>query len=884
MGRWGTRMISDVSPGTDNPELFLIDGNSMAYRAFFALPDSMATADGRPTNAIFGLASMMVKLISDYRPRQIVVAWDAGMSGREVVYAEYKAQRPPKPDLLRAQWPHLVELVDAFGYTNIKVDGYEADDVIASLVAEARRKSITTVVVTGDRDAYQLVGDGVTVMSTSRGVTDTKIYDEEAVKERYGVYPNRVTDLMGLRGDTSDNIPGVPGIGEKTAAALLEQFDTLEDVLANVDQISGKKRKENLTEFAEDARISKVLATMKYDIETGIDLDEVMNQVPDRAGLRDFMMDFELRAALGRLEEALGEDESIPGESEAAPEPTEVELSEGTVADLADGPIAVEMYGGWAATDGSRVVGGEGSTEEFAEAIAGKPLVAHDIKAVGGRTGLLAALEATEAGPVIHHDTVVAAYLLEPTRRNYALDELAVAAGLAPSGLDDEDGQMSLVTVENEDGTSIAPEIAATVWNLAEAQRPRLEEAGLVPLLEDIEQPLIRVLAAMERIGLKLDRDKVDAMKSGLTEQIAALEAAIHEHAGHEFTIGSPQQVGTVLFEELGLSRKRRGKTGFSTDARVLASIREEHEIVALIEQWRELTKLRNTYLDPLPKEIDPDTGRVHTTFIQTAAPTGRLSSIQPNLQSIPIRSDVGRPLRGCFVAEPGNLLVSADYSQVELRVLAHMADEPVLKGFFEAGEDVHSATAAQVFGIDASEVDDSQRSKAKMVNFGIVYGLTGFGLADRLNIPRAEGDEFVKRYLERFPAVTAFTSKVIEEATETGYVTTLFGRRRPLPELKSSQANTRKQGERLAINTVIQGSAADIIKVAMIRCHIALAESGLSSRLVLQIHDELLFEGPESESDQVIDLARREMCGAYDLEPPLEVDAGAGPDWLSAK
>ena len=388
MGRWGTRMISDVSPGTDNPELFLIDGNSMAYRAFFALPDSMATADGRPTNAIFGLASMMVKLISDYRPRQIVVAWDAGMSGREVIYAEYKAQRPPKPDLLRAQWPHLVELVDAFGYTNIKVDGYEADDVIASLVAEARRKSITTVVVTGDRDAYQLVGDGVTVMSTARGVTDTKIYDEEAVKERYGVYPNRVTDLMGLRGDTSDNIPGVPGIGEKTAAALLEQFDTLEDVLANVDQISGKKRKENLTEFAEDARISKVLATMKYDIETGIDRDEVMNQVPDRAGLRDFMMDFELRAALGRLEEALGEDESIPGESEAAPEPTEVELSEGTVADLADGPIAVEMYGGGAATDGSRVVGGDGGNEEFAEAIAGKPLVAHDIKAVGGRTGL----------------------------------------------------------------------------------------------------------------------------------------------------------------------------------------------------------------------------------------------------------------------------------------------------------------------------------------------------------------------------------------------------------------------------------------------------------------------------------------------------------------
>jgi len=873
-----------VSESTENPELFLIDGNSLAYRAFFALPDSMATHDGRPTNAIFGLASMLVKLISDYRPRQVVVAWDAGMSGREVVYPEYKAQRPPKPDLLRAQWPHLVELVDAFGYPNIKVDGYEADDVIASLVAEARRRKITTVVVTGDRDAYQLVGDGVTIMATGRGITDTKIYDREAVKERYGVYPELVTDLMGLRGDTSDNIPGVPGIGEKTAAALLDQFGSLEEILANVDQVSGKKRKENLTEFADDARISKALATMKYDIELDIDLDELMASKPNREHLREFMHEFELKAALGRLEGALGDEETIPGEPEEELELAEVELSEGGVADLKDGPIAVELYGGWAATDGEIVVGGDGDTSGFIDDIAGRPLIAHDIKAIEGRNGLLAALEATEAGPSIHHDTIVAAYLLEPTRRSYALDDLAVQAGLAPSGLDDEDGQMSLVPEAEEDSGSIAPEIAATVWNLAQIQRPRLEENGLMPLFEEVEQPLIRVLAAIERIGLKLDTDRVDEMKSGMTEKIAQLESAIHEHAGREFTIGSPQQVGQVLFEDLGLSRKRRGKTGFSTDARVLAQIREEHEIVGLIEQWRELSKLKNTYLDPLPKEIDPATGRVHTTFIQTAAPTGRLSSIQPNLQSIPIRTDVGRPLRGCFVAEPGNLLVSADYSQVELRVLAHMADEPVLKGFFLAGEDVHRATAAQVFGIDPEDVNDSQRSKAKMVNFGIVYGLTGFGLADRLNIPRAEGDQFVKAYLERFPAVTAFQDRIVEEATESGYVTTLLGRRRPVPELRSSQANTKRQGVRLAVNTVIQGSAADIIKVAMIRCHIALAESGLASRLVLQIHDELLFEGPEAEAGQVIDLARREMCASYDLVPPLEVDAGAGPDWLSAK
>ena len=510
------------------------------------------------------------------------------------------------------------------------------------------------------------------------------------------------------------------------------------------------------------------------------------------------MRDFELRAALNRLEEALGESEAGAGRADSAPGPVEVELAAGGVADLSDGPIAVEMHGGWAATDGESVVGGTGDAAGFIEEIAGRPLIAHDIKAIGGRNGMLAALEATEAGPLIHHDTIVAAYLLEPTRRSYALDDLAVAAGLAASGLDDEDGQMTLVTdPDDEPAASLAPEIAATVWNLAQIQRPKLEEAGLMPLFEDVEQPLIRVLAAMERIGLKLDtgQGRRDEVRHGRAHR-RTRSRDLRARRAMSSRSARPSRCGQVLFEELGLTRKRRGKTGFSTDARVLAQIRDEHEIVGLIEEWRELSKLKNTYLDPLPKEIDPETGRVHTTFVQTAAPTGRLSSIQPNLQSIPIRTDVGRPLRGCFVAEPGNLLVSADYSQVELRVLAHMADEPVLKGFFLAGEDVHRATAAQVFGIDPEDVDDAQRSKAKMVNFGIVYGLTGFGLADRLNIPRAEGDEFVKAYLERFPAVTAFEDRVVEEATELGYATTLLGRRRPLPELRSSQAEYQAAGD----------------------------------------------------------------------------------------
>jgi DNA polymerase-1 len=871
----------------DAPELFLVDGNSLAYRAFFALPESIGTSDGRPTNAIYGLASMLVKIIDEHHPAGVVVAWDAGMSGREVTYDLYKAQRKPRPDLLREQWPHLMPLVEAFGYTNVRVEGYEADDVIASLVRQAREEGIAAMVVTGDRDAYQLVGEGVRVMSTSRGITETKIYDREAVLERYGVPPELVTDLMGLRGDTSDNIPGVPGIGEKTATQLLQEFGSLEDVLASVDKVSGAKRKQNLVEHADDARMSKQLATLQYDVETGVDLAEAMAGEPDRGALREFMREFELRAVLERLEEALPDGEAVPGRS--VERELSVEVEEGTTADLGDGPAALAIAGErWAAADGERILAGSSSQDELAAAIAGRPFLAHDAKSLGGgRHGLLAAAARVGVELELAHDTMVAAYLLEPQRRTYELTELAadagigLAAGAAPQP-EGDDGQLALGE-EVEAGLDPAEE-ARLVAALAEAQRPRIEQLGLEQLLHEVELPLVHVLAAMEREGLKLDAGRLAEVGAGFGERIATLEKEIFELAGEEFTIGSPQQVGRVLFEELGLTRKRRGKTGFSTDARVLAQIRDEHPIVEKIESWRELTKLKNTYLDSLPDLIDPETGRVHTTFNQAATTTGRLSSTNPNLQNIPIRTEIGRPVRACFVAAGGHRLLSADYSQVELRVLAHVADEGVLKDVFKAGEDVHAATAAEVFEIGRDEVDVGQRSKAKMVNFGIVYGLTGFGLADRLNIPRKEGEEFVARYLERFPAVRAFREQVVERAQEEGYVTTLMGRRRQIPELRSGNPNTRRLGERLAVNTVIQGTAADIIKVAMVRCQAALGEAGGETRLVLQIHDELLFEGPPEEMEAAAELVEREMCAAYPLDPPLEVDIGIGPDWLTAK
>jgi DNA polymerase I len=873
----------------DAPQLFLIDGNSLAYRAFFALPESIGTSDGRPTNAIFGLASMLVKIIDEHHPQGVIVAWDAGWSGREKTYDLYKAQRKPRPDLLREQWPHLMPLVDAFGYTNVKVEGYEADDVIASLTRQAHEQGIEVMVVTGDRDAYQLVGDGIRVMSTSRGITETKIYDTAAVEERYGVPPALITDLMGLRGDTSDNIPGVPGIGEKTATQLLQKFGTLDKVLESVDEISGAKRKENLTNHADDARMSRELATLQYDIETGVDLAAAMESEPDRGALRDFMREFELRAVLERLEEALPEGDAVPGRKVETE--LEIETVEATPEEIGDGRIALALDGDrWAAAEAERILTGTNSHDELAVALADKPLAGHDLKSLGGgRHGILAAAarEGVELG--LEHDTMLAAYLIEPQRRTYELTELAADAGIGiaegptPAEADKaEDGQLSLGD-EVEAGLDPAEE-ARLVAALADDQLPRILALGLEPLMREIELPLVTVLAAMEREGLKLDAERLAAVGAGFGERIDQLEKDIYELADEEFTIGSPQQVGRVLFEKLALTRKRRGKTGFSTDARVLAQIRDEHPIVEKIESWRELTKLKNTYLDSLPDLIDPQTERVHTTFNQAATTTGRLSSTNPNLQNIPIRTDLGRPVRACFVAAEGARLLSADYSQVELRVLAHVADEKVLKDVFHAGEDVHSATAAEVFEIPPDEVDVGQRSKAKMVNFGIVYGLTGFGLADRLNIPRKEAEEFVARYLERFPAVRRFREEVVEQAQEEGYVTTLMGRRRPIPELRSGNPNTRKLGERLAVNTVIQGTAADIIKVAMVRCWARLREERMETRLVLQIHDELLFEGPPKEMDAALELVRREMTEAYELDPPLEVEAGVGTDWLNAK
>ncbi len=851
--------------------LYLIDGNSLVYRAFFALPESIATSTGFPTNAIFGFASMLVKILTEHGTKPTVVVWDAGASGRKEVYAEYKSGRSTRPDLLKEQWPHFEPLVEAFGYTNTRLEGFEADDVIATLAERAREQSLPVVIVTGDRDAFQLIdADGlVTVMATSRGITDTKLYDHAAVVERYGIAPQLIPDFYGLKGDTSDNIPGVPGIGDKTAAQLLRSYGDLEGVLGSVDQISGAKRKENLTRHAEDARVSKLLATMRRDLPVDLDVVAAASLKPDRSKLREVFREFELRDPLRRLEEFLGAEQAAPA-PEASRE-VSASVRTGGLRDIAALPaqelvlvarppevpegelLAVDSSWRFAVAAGDDVLTGTMDGPEQLVAAAGeRPVVAYDAKALA------------VVPPKIAHDALLGAYLLEPARRGYPLRELLEERGLGAPGVEDE----------------VAAE-AILIGELSAWQREQIVARGLVTVMQEIELPLVAVLRRMEVAGVRLNTDRLQEITARVRDEVRDLERTIFALAGTEFVIGSPQQLGEILFVKLGLSKKRRGKTGFSTDARVLQAIRDEHEIIPLIERWRELNQLDKTYFSVLPQLVD-GRSRIHTTFLQAAATTGRLASTNPNMQNVPIRTALGREIRGCFDAAPGNVLLSADYSQIELRVLAHIADEPVLKEIFVRGEDVHTATASKVFATAPEDLDLGQRSKAKMVNYGIVYGLSDYGLADRLAISREEAKEIIDTYLERFPAVRSFIEATIAQATESGHVTTLWGRRRQIPELKARNWQVRTLGERLAVNTVIQGTAADVMKLALVRVDAALRDSVV--RPILTVHDELLFEGPPDEVEAVRELIRREMCAVWEHDPPLAVDIGVGPTWMEAK
>jgi len=883
--------------------LFLLDGSNVAYRAFFALPADIATSGGFPTNALYGFCLMVIKILAEYKPGVVIVAWDSReKTFRHEEFEEYKAQRKPMPDLLSEQWPYFSELCSAFGFVNLAVPGYEADDILATLARQAEAKGRDAVIVTGDRDAMQLAGEHVRIMANTRGVTEVKVYDPAAVEERFGVPPRLIPDLIGLKGDSSDNIPGVPGIGEKTAAQLLAQFGGLEEVLDHADEVSGVKRRELLHQHREMALLSKRLASLEHDAPIDIHAAEILYSEPQRDKLQELFARFEFGTLLERVEPLLLEHEPLVEAQGSAG----AELAAARVAPA--GCDALETLLDWSGTVGLAVEEpGEGAPtaleEDAAGGMSGGLWLAQarpegtledygsyalvKTESSDENRSALSGLLAT-AKPVCHdfksarplhrlcrqaaHDTYLAAYLLAPGNRAYRLEDLAIEAGIP-------------LPVAGEPATDLSAACrAAVVLPLAARQEEALRDQGMWDLFRTIEVPLTAVLIEMEATGIHLDCYRLGEITGKIQDQMEGLETSIYELAGEEFNLGSPQQLGRILFDRLGLPRQRKTKTGYSTDAKTLESLRDKHPIVEHLLNHRELSKLMSTYLLALPQVVDPHTGRLHTTFNQTVAATGRLSSSDPNLQNIPVRTALGAQIRQCFTAEPGNVLLVADYSQIELRIMAYLAGESTLLEAFARGEDIHARTAAEVFGLPEGQIDNAHRRYAKAVNFGIMYGISAFGLSQNLGIEREEASAYIERYFQRLPRVKVFIEETIEVARRQGYVATVFGRRRPIPELTSGSYQERSLGERLAVNSVIQGSAADIIKVAMIRCHDRLRREYAGSRLVLQVHDELVFEVPEGDSDRVRDAMAEEMVAAFPMEPPLGVDSGVGADWLSAK
>ncbi len=854
----GVELDLDDAPARES-ELFLVDGNNLAYRAYFALPEELATTEGFPTNALLGFTNMLFKLLSDYKPKGVAVAWDTRPVHRHAIAEEgdvvYKEGRRPMADLLAEQFPYFRPIVEAFGYRNLEFEGWEADDVIATLATRADEAGIKTTVVSTDRDAFQLVTDNVALMMTPRGVSDVQVYTPERVEARYGIKPEQIPDFIGLKGDSSDNIPGIPGIGDKTAGQLIAQYGSVEEVIAHADELS-PARKKNVIEFADQARLAKELATMRRDLEIDCDPSQLVLAPPDRSELREMFRRFEFRNLLNRIDEL---DVAVPAR-ERIVAGTAVPWREGPLPDRVTGRVGLAIAAGrFALAQDDGVLVGPWH-DDYVARLRDAEIVAHDYKALPRLTQLPA------------EDTMIAAYLIEPGRPVYALDDLAAEYGVE-----------ALPDPEVEEETAALVRAAEVPRRLAAPIRARLRERGSERLYDEIELPLTAVLASMEDVGIKIDTYRMGEITARLADRVEELESRAFEVAGEEFMLGSTQQLARILFEKLALTPGRKGKTGYSTDTRVLRSIRHEHPIVEVVEEWRELTKLLNTYLGPLPTLLGED-GRLHTHFNQAVAATGRLSTSNPNLQAIPIRTELGREIRSAFVAEPGHRLVSADYSQVELRILAHVSGEPKLREAFARGEDIHAATAAEVLGKDQATLTKDERNVAKMVNFGIIYGISSYGLSENLEIPREDAQEYIDTYLARFPLVQDFIQRTIEQAKEDGYVTTLHGRRRPVPEIRASNRQTRSLGERLAVNSVMQGTAADIIKVAMVNIHRRLREEGRASQLVLQVHDELLVEAPDAEVSTVKEIVRAEMCNAYPLDPPLAVDIGAGDDWNEAK
>ena len=901
-------------------KLFLIDGSAIAYRSYFAfIKNPLRNSKGENTSAIFGFLRFLFMILDNEDPEYLAVVFDApGPTFRHERFEAYKATREKMPDDMRDQVPKIYDILKALNVPILELPGYEADDVIGTLAKRAERAGFETYLVSGDKDFMQLVNDGIRMYNPGRMGEGVEVLDAETIKTKIGLPPEKIVDYLGLMGDTSDNIPGVPGIGEKTAVKLIQEFGSLEAVLENADKVSRANVRQNLKAHRDDARLSRQLVLIDTNVPIEVDFEQLKRQPPDTERVIQLFRELEFNSLIERFktgkETPQVKHEIVADEKALQKLLDKLKAATRLVVDLEathQDPMRADMVGLALAVEPGQAYYVPVTVEKHDGER--EPLLQSPGDLFGGvplRDALKPVLENEKIKKTGHNikydmlvlsrhgielqglafDTMVASYLLNPTLRQHNLDALALehlnyvkqrTSDLIGKGKN----QISMAEVPVEKVAPYACEDADITLRLQEVLEPMLRQGGLMQLFEEVELPLIYVLMDVERTGVALDLEFLKQMSEKMARRLDELVQRIYDLAGEEFNINSTQQLGEILFEKLKLPKKKRTKTGYSTDASVLEELAPLHDLPRTLLEYRELTKLKSTYVDALPSLVNPETGRLHTSYNQTVAATGRLSSSDPNLQNIPIRTEMGREIRRAFVpGDPEHVILDADYSQIELRVMAHLSQDPVLIEAFRNDEDIHSKTASLVFMVPPEDLTPEHRRRAKEINFGIMYGMNEFGLAARLGISREEAREFIASYFATYHKVKEFIDRMHAEAEKKGYVTTLLNRRRYLPEIRSKNRSIRDFARRMAVNTPIQGTAAELIKIAMIRIWRKLREQKLATKMIMQVHDELVFEAPKSEIDQARALIKREMEQAMQLDVPIKVDIGVGPNWLEAK
>ena len=872
-------------------KIAIIDGNSLMHRAYHAVPPTMNAPDGTPTNAVFGFMSMLLKFIDVADPNGIICAFDTGRPAfRMEALERYKAQRVPMDNELRVQFPLIEELLESMNIPVVKIKGWEGDDILGTIAAKDEKLGYETLLVTGDKDAYQLATDKTKIVTTKKGISDIAIYGPDEVKERYGIAPTQIPDFLGLKGDPSDNIPGVSGIGEKTATKLLQQFDSLEGIYENLDQLKGKQL-ENLQENKEAAFVSRKVATIVCDLDIPLDLEKVAFPAFSKEAVSEAFSKLRFNAHLTKVLSLIGQQVSR-NEAKLEWEPfvrdslearTFVEtaiadnerlglvLYENPQASLFEMGLMLAVGG----SKGSALIEGDQVKDIFSLIVKKGRFAMLDVKKslkyiYPADTSLTSEINESDLFAMDAFDLGLAGYILDSSAREYAINDLldVYGSGMLPQ--------------QKDNAEKLAVE-AAAAYVLVDILDAALEKDGSSRAYHEIDAPLIAVLTVIERTGAAIDVDHLEALGKDTKEKLETLRAEIYSSAGEEFNVDSPKQLSHILFDNLGLKPSKKTQTGFSTNATVLKELSNEHELPKMILQYRELAKIKSTYIDALPRMRGGDK-RVHTTFNETVASTGRLSSSDPNLQNIPVRTEFGRQIRECFIPlVPGDKFVSADYSQIELRLLAHLSQDAGLIEAFTSGMDFHAQTASRVFGIPLDEITPQLRSRAKAVNFGIVYGQQAFGLSQSLQIPFNEAKDMIDRYFEAYPGVRTYLDETINDAKNNGYAITMFGRKRHIPELKAGNGQQKAFGERTAMNHPMQGSAADIIKLAMIEVQKRLNDDGYQAKMILQVHDELDFSAPEQEVELLSQMVKEVMEGVVELKVPLEVDVSSGITWSQA-